>query len=100
MTNEEFEQKLLNGTFKEKELKDIPWGLYNVDYHVIEELDGDDHRWTRDIATIFEFKGKLYELLWDRGLTELQENSFYNQPYEVIKKEEVITKTITTYEKI
>ena len=67
---------------------------------MVEEIEGDDHRWQREIRTIIDVDGQLYAIDWMRGLTECQENEFYDQPYKVKKVEKVITKTVVTYKKM
>lgn len=52
---------------------------------------GDNRRWSRTVTTIVELCGRFFSIDWEEGLTECQENEFYNQPIEVKK---------TTYEKI
>lgn len=52
---------------------------------------GDNRRWSRTVTTIVELGGRFFSIDWEEGLTECQENEFYNQPIEVKK---------TTYEKI
>lgn len=94
MNNDIFREKLLNGKFTEEELEDLAWCELEADIKFINNEEGECHRWTQDMATIFEFEDKYYCLNWDRGLTELQENSFYNQPYEV-EKEIKVVETIT-----
>ena len=65
----------------ENEIQTLVW---NYD---IEQNEGDSRRWTKTIETIIEFEGKNYSILWEQGLTEMQENEYYNQPVEVEKKE-------------
>ena len=36
------------------------------------------------MSTVFEVKGRFFNIDWERGLTECQENEFYEQPYEVV----------------
>ena len=61
-----------------------------VDYEV-EREEGDDRRWSRSITSYIKLKDRYFCIEWECGLTEMQENEFYNQPYEVTKN---------TYEKI
>ena len=68
--------------FSEEELCQIAWNDYDG-VEVIDTIDGEDSRWTRHMTTIFKYEDKLYALEWEQGLTEYQENEFYNQPYEV-----------------
>ena len=44
---------------------------------------GDNRRWTRSVCSIIELGGKHYSITWEEGLTENQENYFYDQPVEV-----------------
>ena len=60
----------------------------------IKEIKCDESRWTVGIESILKMCDRHFSLYWNRGLTEMQENEFYNQPVEV---EEVI-KTITVTE--
>lgn len=85
MNNDIFRGKLLNKSFTEGELKDLAWCDVDADVEMITQEEGEQHRWTQDVSTIFEFEGKYYSLDWDRGLTEYQENEFYTQPYQVEK---------------
>ena len=62
-------------------------------YEWIDEIEYDFGRWTQSIETIFKVNDDLWAILWQRGVTECQENEFYNQPYRVIKKTRVITET-------
>ena len=52
-----------------------------------------NRRWTEDMTTIFKVLGRFFAIDWQRGLTEFQENFYNEQPYEVIKKEKVVTVT-------
>lgn len=62
----------------------------------LEHETGDNDRWTRSVASIIELCGRHFSLTWQEGLTEYQENSFFNQPYEVW--EHTYEKTITVTE--
>jgi hypothetical protein len=57
---------------------------------------GHNRRWTRGVTTIVELKGRFFSVDWEEGLTESQENEYYNQPYEVVKH--TYEKTITVTE--
>lgn len=76
----------------EKEIKTLIWDSY-----VIDEIEGETHRWYREVKTIIKIDSELYAIDWNRGLTELQENEYPNQPYSVVKKEKQIT--VTYYER-
>lgn len=88
--------KLKNGeNLSECELRELCWSDY-----VVDEIEGDDHRWQREIETIIDVDGQLYAIDWMRGLTEYQESEFWDQPYKVKKVEKEITQTVVTYEKM
>ena len=56
----------------------------------VDEIRGSSGRWTQSIRTIININGELWEIDWQRCLTEYQENEFYNQPYRVEKREKQI----------
>ena len=91
---EEIYSKLKNGErLSESEVRELTW---SGDY--VDEIEGDDHRWQKEMQTIIDVDGQLYAVDWMRGLTERQENEYLEQPYKVRKVEKVITKTEITYE--
>lgn len=55
----------------------------------VETEEGSDHRWTREMTTIAEICGRTFEIYWMKGLTEMQENEFWDQPTEVKKVQTV-----------
>ena len=61
--------------------------------YAIKDIEGDSGRWSRMISSIIEFNNQTYILFWENGLTEYQENSFYEQPVKV--KIEKVTKVVT-----
>ena len=94
MSNEEFLTKYDNGEkFTEEELSDLRWEFVEVDTQY-----GENHRWNRPATTIFRVEDRLFALDWWQGLTERQENEFYDQPYEVKEVKKMIE--ITEYERI
>lgn len=44
---------------------------------------GENGRWTRPVYDIIQLGNRYYSLAWEKGLTEYQENSFFNQPERV-----------------
>lgn len=67
----------------------------------VKTIPGEDRRWSRTNITIIELDGKYYSLEWEQGLTENQENDFYEQDAPEVKKvEKEITKTIVTWDPI
>ena len=61
----------------EKELRELVFG------YAVETDYGDNRRWSRNANTIVKLCGRAFAINWEEGLTENQENEFYNQPYEV-----------------
>lgn len=64
---------------------------------VYEEV-GSKGRWDEERVTVVEIDGKNYAIEWSKGLTEMQEDFFHTQPYEVVleTKEVVVQKTFIT----
>lgn len=90
MTNEEFLQRYDSGNpdFTEDEIR---WMAYEEIGNYVDEVGGECDRWTQAVQTIFEVDGRLFAVSWYRGLTENQENDFYDaEVYEVERKEKVI----------
>jgi hypothetical protein len=57
-----------------------------LEYELYEEREyGDDSRWSRGVASIIELCNRHFMLYWQKGLTEMQEDYFCDQPYEVEK---------------
>lgn len=91
----EIENKIINGEeLSENELKLCAWGEVGK---CIDEQEGEDYRWTRDMSTIFELNGQLYCIDWQQGLTEMQENEYWEQPYKVERVEKEVTTIIVNY---
>lgn len=65
-------------------LTDDELEVFICDYGTIVEY-GDNGRWSRTVTSITEYNGRLFSTDWDEGLTEYQDNSFYDQPVEVKK---------------
>lgn len=60
----------------------------------IEDIFSSDlERWHRWVSSIIKLGEKCYCIEWKQGLTEMQENEFPNQPYEVERHEQQITIT-------
>lgn len=86
--DERIERKLKSGSIlSESEISDL-----KDTFEEIYEEEGANRRWSQSILTVIDVNGDLYAIEWERGLTENQDNTFYNQPYPVtIETEEVIT---------
>ena len=66
-----------------------------LEYEVESEY-GDNRRWSRSVTTISQIGDRYFSTNWDEGLTEYQENEYYEQPVEVEKN--TYEKTITVTE--
>lgn len=90
---QEFLEKYNNRyEFSEEELRDIRWNFEEV----VTEYE-EPRRWTRTATTIFIVADRYFALEWEQGLTECQENEFWEQPYEVEKKEYSKTVIVTEW---
>lgn len=82
----EIEEKIYNGEILTKaELCEAIFDCEEVDTQY-----GENRRWSRSVSTIIKIKDKLFCINWEQGLTECQENEFYDQPYEVEEKTKIV----------
>lgn len=77
----------------EKELKALTWGEAEDEYKIITELEGECSRWTRAVDTIIKVEEDYWDIPWERGLTEYQENEYWEQPFRVKPVEEIVKVT-------
>ena len=86
LTEKEHLEMLMNGKkFSRNELRDL------IDMYDFKTIEGEDRRWSRTNESFLKVKEKYFVIVWEEGLTEMQECEYDEQPYEVIKKE---TKTL------
>lgn len=71
--------------------------LDNFQSYSIEDIDGEQHRWTQDVESIVQDGDRLFSLTWSQGLTESCESFYCNQPIEVKKVETKKTITVVDY---
>ena len=79
--------------FSESELSELAYeNSISTEY-------GDKLRWVRPVTTIIEFDDRYFQIDWYEGLTEMQPDEFFDQPFEVKKEshEETITVTVTNW---
>lgn len=87
------DKELLDALYSGKHLneKDIKYLLWDLGYEV-DFQEFDMGRWTQYVSSIIKlpdpndlntYTDDLWCIDWERGLTELQENAFYEQPYRV-----------------
>lgn len=89
------EDKLIQGfNLNEQDLSELVWGS-----EVIHQEKGEDRRWSRTIITVIELSnGDQYAIEWEEGLTENQENEFFEQPKKVNVKEKEVVKVVKEIE--
>lgn len=69
------------------------------DYEEVATEEGEDGRWTRGMDTIFKLgEDEHWCIPWRKGLTEYQEDEFWDDPYRV--KKVVKTIQVETWEAI
>jgi len=75
--------------FTEEEVRNI-W--YNDNYANL--TLGESRRWVQNVSLITKVEGKFYEVYFDRGLTENQEDEFYDQDAPEVKlvKETIVVR--------
>ncbi len=90
-------QKVKDGeSLTERERENLAQGDVNTDgydFEMIDEIEGGKGRWTQAMETIFKLDGKLYSIGWHSGLTERQEDEFYEDPIPVKKVEKTVVVT-------
>lgn len=85
----EFLDKYDSGAqFTEQEISDAIW-----DFRQVEEIEHGHRRWTEDMTTIVQVADRFFKINWERGLTECQDDEYWDQPVEVTPHE--YEKTIT-----
>ena len=59
---------------------------------------GEPHRWSTPVQSVISVGDRLFAVDWFRANTEMQENEFYEQPYEVKAVKKMIE--VTEYVKV
>ena len=95
-----YEEYILGKIDSGEELTETELSEFCGNFNVVDISYGENRRWSRSIISIIEICGRYFALDWEEGLTEYQENEFYNQPVEVEKKEYTKTITVTEWNEI
>lgn len=74
--------------FSEDELAELAYGEIGV---IDDEICSGEGRWQKQMQTILKIKDEFVAINWGKGLTEQQEDSFWDQPYLVDKFVELVT---------
>lgn len=85
-----FEREMLEKIVKGERLTERELSSLVYEGEEVDEIEGEDTRWTRCMTTVINLCGKNVAIDWQKGLTECQENEFYDQPYFVEKKERTV----------
>lgn len=56
-----------------------------------------EHRWTRSVTSLLKIQNNYYIINWERGLTEMQENEYWEQPQPVVEEPFIIKKVVKSY---
>ena len=72
-----FGEKLLNGVdLDDEEMREMAYdGFKTTPYF--------RNRWTTTTQTLYKVGDRVFAIDWEKGNTEMQEDCFYNQPYEI-----------------
>jgi hypothetical protein len=87
------------GKLGEEELRALACEVEYANLDEIEhvtEIEGEDHRWQREVSAVIKAHGRYWRIDWMRALTETSENDFWDQPVEV----RPVTRTIPAREVI
>ena len=90
-----FEEIIVNKIDNKEKLTREELSEIIFDYEIETEY-GENRRCTRSASTVVKLCNRFFMIDWEEGLTESQENEYYNQPYEV--KKHTYEKTITVTE--
>jgi len=65
----------------------------------VDEIVGEDRRWSRTNTTIVKIDNKFYSIYWEQGLTENQENEYEAQDAPEVQQVEK-TIVVTNWKKV
>jgi glutamine cyclotransferase len=99
MTVNEFLQRYDNkDTFTEDEIHDLYCGDIEGEIEEIEEIEGEHYRWVYCNTKILKMQDRYFDVSAYIGLTEMQDNEYTIQPFEVRPVEKVVV--VTSWEEI
>lgn len=86
------EEKIAKGLrLMESDIESMLW-----DREEVYEEKGENRRWSQSVTTVVKGNdGYQYAIHWEHGLTENQENEFYEQPQRVELREREVTTIVT-----
>jgi hypothetical protein len=97
-----------NGTFDEKFLEAYDSGEEFTERAIeemvwigsVDEIKFGKRRWSETTQSILKMGDRFFSIDWECGLTEMQEDSFMNQPVEVEKVVKEVVAISTTWDVI
>ena len=81
--NEHFEELMLEKMDKNEELTEKELRRLVFEGNEVERSYGENRRWSRTVHSYICINNRYFEIIWEQGLTEEQEDSFDTQPFEV-----------------
>lgn len=88
---EEIKNKLYNDVkLNTEEIQDF---IHEDYFPLVQKNVGENRRWSREVEIIRDVGGRFFSCKYEQGLTESQEDGYFDFPIEV--KKEIRTKTIT-----
>lgn len=97
---EHFDEIMVNKIDAGEKLSEIELRKIVYECNEISKDYGENRRWTRSVQSIVELCNRYFCIQWEEGLTEYQDNSFYEQPYEVKRHDYTKTIIVTEWEKV
>lgn len=91
-----FEEIMVKKIDAEEKLSENEMCRLISDYEIYRDV-GENRRWLRSVRSIVKLCGRTFEIDWEEGLTECQENEYYEQPYEVFNNKKIIVSNITEW---
>lgn len=70
--------ELMERALSGKKLADDEWKFLIYEGEEIDRVENDSRRWYKWVEVIVRWKGKYYSLGYDEGLTECQEDEYYD----------------------
>lgn len=80
---EHFDELMIQKIDNHEELTENELKTLVFECHEVERCEGENRRWSRTVNSIVELCGRFFKVIWEQGLTENQDDNFYDQPYEV-----------------
>lgn len=80
----------------ERELRTFVWEVGEK----VDREEGENGRWSRIVRVVKQVDNRFFSIYYAEGLTESQDNEYYNQPQEVVKHEYEKTIKVTEWKPI